>query len=474
MTRSPVLATTHQIVDILPTQEPRDKTLENKAGHNNELHDEGNMRHENYNDAEWSTASLDDEECHSACSSANVSVLTAMAGREVMQRITRQHHTLFYNIICQIFPSFRRDTAWREQQHHLNNAWQESLGFKKLLCLVESDCNVQFRFVVDRATPQMYHSNKCFANTMKHYQLLSMFLSCMPRPFMKVEAKAFCDTSVDLVSVDSGLQSVYMICFTADRKYHETCLELLKSSIGQPTALCCMDSHPYCSPQPNQQSEPGFPIEPRLRAGEPLPRLRCEGPMTALLMDSWRPCAADQSYILHQSLTVGTSNNQHQAGFEASQNDLAFVKSEAKGAPSAQNGSIDGNTSNAPVQPFSSTAASWHSERYDGQYAAHPTIQSPLCLYVASLLPPKIAGEWRVSVPPRVASVWIGPLSAVARHFNILLAWSVVATNVAGSYHCTFRLKHFLRLYYIGAWSAYQGEGGSLKSFCRVDRRVSK
>lgn len=60
----------------------------------------------------------------------------------------------------------------------------------------------------------MYHSNKCFANTMKHYQLLSMFLSCMPRPFMKVEAKAFCDTSVDLVSVDSGLQSVYMICFS--------------------------------------------------------------------------------------------------------------------------------------------------------------------------------------------------------------------------------------------------------------------
>lgn len=32
--------------------------------------------------------------------SANVSVLNAMTGPEVIQRITQQHHTLFFNIIC--------------------------------------------------------------------------------------------------------------------------------------------------------------------------------------------------------------------------------------------------------------------------------------------------------------------------------------------------------------------------------------
>lgn len=53
---------------------------------------------------------------------ANVSVLTAMAGCEVKRKLTQQHNPLFFNIICQIFLSFRKAMAGREQRHRLYNS----------------------------------------------------------------------------------------------------------------------------------------------------------------------------------------------------------------------------------------------------------------------------------------------------------------------------------------------------------------
>lgn len=63
-----------------------------------------------------------------------------------------------------------------------------------------------------------------------------------------------------------------------------------------------------------QPSEQGFLIEPRLGAGKPLPRLGFEGSITALLIYSWLPCAADQSYLP----SVSTSNSQHPGRIEHS------------------------------------------------------------------------------------------------------------------------------------------------------------
>lgn len=42
---------------------------------------------------------------------ANVSVSSAMADPEVIQRLTQQHQTLFFNIICQVSRSFPKELA---------------------------------------------------------------------------------------------------------------------------------------------------------------------------------------------------------------------------------------------------------------------------------------------------------------------------------------------------------------------------